>query len=338
MKKSIIFKIIMISVVLQLASCGKEQKKDQKEKIVNQEQVLDTVFDSKNPYYLFIQKNHPQILKENKLMSFHEKDIDLDGIKEGIVALGQFSDDSGIALEHLFILKNDQGVIKEIICDFEKYRSFFITNISLISLQNKKQSYLLLGGMDDGFVIFELVNNKLKEICVSPHSEYDGSYEFIDSNSDGKYEGYIHKEINIIPTENHFVFENGVAKKTNTKVEIPDYPENIKDVVYQYIGLQSLGASFCKIPEVNKRIGELCIDKSAAATKWERSAWNDTCAMYFSDKWDGVQFDIDEKIDSAIVFVDCDDCKTLTVGLRFELQKLGNKWQIIALDALQLHE
>lgn len=342
MKNTIITSILVFVLMFQITSCKKENvesnKKIERTSKSGMQETNDTIFDRKNVFYAFIQKNHPQILKENKLMSFYEKDIDLDGINEGIVALGQYSDDSGIALEHLFILKNNQGVIKEIICDFEKYRSFFISNICLISLQDKKQSYLLLGGMDDGFVIFELVNNKLKEICVSQHSEYDGGYEFIDLNSDGKYEGYIHKEINIIPTENYFVFENGVARKTNTKVVIPDYPNNIKDVIYQYIGLQSLGATFCKIPQVKERIDQLCIDKSAADQKWERSAWNHTCAMYLSDKWDGVQFDIEEKLDSAIVFVDCDDCKTLTVGLRFELQKSGNKWQITAVDVLELHE
>ena len=120
MKNTIIVSILLFALMFQISGCKKEEtyKKNNSvsKKKAKVETVSDTIFDRKNIFYPFIKKNHPEALND-KVSFFQEKDLDLDGQNEMIIAFSRDSD-AGPFTQNLFVLKNDNGTIKEIKSDF----------------------------------------------------------------------------------------------------------------------------------------------------------------------------------------------------------------------------
>lgn len=345
--KSII-RLLLITVALQLSSCEKEKKVKKAKTDKEQTAASDTIFDRESPYYIFIQKNNPNLIKE-KLFFFKEKDIDLDGINEAIVALGKYTE-QGVKIKNLFILKNDNGLIKQVIGNFNlNDPDFFGDEVSLVALQDQQQSYIVVKytsklNSSRGISIFELNDNRLKVIQKTNLSRFEKEYEetLIDDNDDGEYDGYLQREtyddrINYYKDTN-FAFENGVFKEKGSQNYMDPYPDQIQDVLLQYIRLRSEPFNDNII---NYRLNQLCVDRNANAIKWNKNWYGIGVRSYYHIR-DGVDFgifEIQEEDDTANVtatnkYLDRDNSEGF-YQLQFELQKTDDKWQITKVEVVK---
>lgn len=328
MKYNIILGIVIIAMSVQLSSCKNDKTIEKKEGIINK--APDTVFDSKNPYYLFIKKNHPEAFKNNELIYFKEEDIDLDGKKEAIVALGELSkeDEMETSVNQIFLLRNVSGEIKEIENNFG-YSN--ITKVEFVSLNEMKQKFISLSiiksGSSYGFVLFELTGNKAHQLFwIVPSGE--GSCYLVDKNNDGKYDGYV-KSFRFSDTvdyevEESYVFKDKEFKPLETHVKISNYPTTIKELVLQYISLRSLEIQ--ESSEVNERLKQICTDQTASAIKWNKDVWEDACSKYHDESEKIIEIEMKEDNKTAIVsYVDEAGKK---YQCQFEVEKNANQWQI----------
>lgn len=345
--KSIIC-LLLIALALQLSSCEKEKKVKKAKTDKEQTVASDTIFDRESPYYIFIQKNNAKAIKD-KVLFFQEKDIDLDGLNEAVVALGQ-NTDKGPHINNLFVLKNDNGVIKQIIGGFNlNDPDFFANEVSLIALQGQQQNYICVKyysvlNTNTGISIFEVTNNHLSVICKTRLSRFEKEYEekLIDENDDDEYEGYYQREtydyrINYYKDTN-FVFENGVCKENGSQNYMDSYPDAIQDVLLQYIRLRSEPFNDNII---NYRLNQLCVDRNANAIKWNKNWYGVGVRSYYHIR-DGVDFgifEIREEDDTANVtatnkYLDKDNSEGF-YQLQFELQKTDDKWQITKVEVVK---
>lgn len=334
MKNKLILRILIVVLALQLISCSKEKATDKKEKTSKKLIASDTIFDSKNPYYIFIQKHSPEALKEKKLIYFKEEDIDLDGKKEVLVALGEIDkeDETQTSVSDLFLLRNDNGIIKKIAYNFGK-EGYFVYRVKLVYLQGKKQSCIYLGltnGVNlKGFSLFELVNDKMKKIVYSASGTGVGDDDLVDDNQDGKYDGYVQYRSNIdalyYDVEAHYVFEDDVFKLSETHVEIPkEYPDTIEGILLQYISLRSL--NFGESKEVNQRLKLLCKDPNANSIKWNKTAWTEGYFKSYMELDGKIEFQIqDGDYASIATYIDENQKQ---YQLKFDVEKVDDKWQI----------
>jgi len=331
MKFNVVGGFVIITLVLQLCGCTKE-KKVKKAKADKEHKVAsDTIFDRESPYYIFIQKNHPEALKD-KLFFFKEKDIDLDGSMEAVVAFSKETD-AGTLAENVFVLKNDNGVIKQIVLkDIDIYS---IDEVKIISLKGKRQSYICFnlfeGPYQEAFAIYELKGNKLEQICISDsfnkdYEDYDD--ELIKTNNSNEFDGYS-QDISyyFFNLKKIYAFENDVFKFKNKYYVVEDYPNPVVSVVLQYMSIKSLDFHD---DIINKRLDELSLGNSDLLSNVNWSL------AYTSAIDDDEVLKIAEKSEySTIVTVDFLDSKTdINYYLRFELKKTNEKWQITKIELL----
>lgn len=336
MRYNIILGIIIISLSILISSCKneKEVKKENKSEVI----ASDTVFNSQNPYYIFIQKHNPEALKENELIYFKEEDIDLDGKKEAIVALGVINEnlDKQANVKQIFLLRNDNGTIKKLENDYDYL--FLITGVELVSLEGIKQKFICLdiikGGSSHGFMLLELNGNRASEFFyITPFGE--GSCYLIDKNEDGKYDGYTKffwfNDTVGYEVEESFVFKNNKFVPSETHVKISDYPTDIEELILQYISLRSL-----RIPEsseVKQRLEQICTDQDAPAINWKKDVWAESCSKYYEESEKSTELVIQEENNTAIVTYTDEDQKQYQ--LQFEIEKSNNKWQISKVEVIR---
>ena len=334
--------IILLVLMLQIMGCKKEEptKKNNavSEKVKIEPAVTDTVFDRKSPYYSFIQKNHPEALK-NELSFFKEKDLDLDGQSEALIA---FEDDSdgGSYITNIFVLKKDNGFIREIVCDFGlKNYDLPISNIDLVLMQNKKQSYIYLshsyGPQQDGFSICELSNNKIELIYKSQSANKEEYSEvLIDADNDGQYDGLVqHQELDSGEyTDHFFTFDNGVFTPTNNPFLSKNYPSNAQGVVCQYINLKA--SKFSSVL-IEQRLQQLCIDNSLDNDQINQYMWAVMChrTISGSDKLETIKNSDTGMISLTGKYYDINKGSEFKVF--YELHKSGEKWQITKIELIK---
>lgn len=270
MKNSITIAIILLVLMLQITGCKKDSKTQNKAIKTKTETkaVFDTIFDRKSPYYSFIQKNHPKALND-EVSFFQESDLDLDGQDEIILAF-QRDSDAGPFLENFFVLKNENGIIKEIKNNFD-FENYSYSDIQLISLKGKSKYYIKVetfeGPYASGFAIYEMINNEIKQFFISPsvgknYREYDDS--LVDSKKDGQFDSYIQNiTYQNLTVQNTFSFENGISKLKKTDYIFEEYPQDVESLIKHYMCIRSINFSNKKL---NERLQELCLDKNANET------------------------------------------------------------------------
>ena len=346
MKFNAVICIVIIALALQLSSCAKEKKAQAK---TEDKEIIasDTIFDRESPYYIFIQKNNPKAIK-GKLFFFEEKDIDLDGLNEAVIALGE-NTSSGPHINNLFVLKNDHGIIKEVMGHFNlKGKDYFANDVSLILLQDQQQSYICVKYIlkyNTGISVFELTDNYLKTIRETELSNLmDNRYEesLIDEDGDGKYNGCLGLDIKDLDlsyyNKTKFVFESGVYVGQWTQYFMADYPDNIQDILLQYIRLRSLAFTG---RDIDSRLNELCSDKNANQIKWNKKWYQLGVRNSFQIKNNiNVDFlDIQENDDKANVIATYNLEEEKDVNgiyqLHFELEKTADKWKITKVEVLK---
>jgi hypothetical protein len=131
--------------------------------------------------------------------------------------------------------------------------------------------------------------------------------------------------------DSKFIFKDNVFQPLIKHIEIPNYPDEIKGVLLQYISLCSL--DFGEITELNSRLKNLCIDE-ISNLEWDKNVWADGYRnTYF--KFNGqIKFDIGEKTENATASAVFFDEVNKKHNIFFELKKSNEKWQITKIELL----
>lgn len=341
MKNTIITSILLFVLMLQIAGCKKEEtnKKNNSvsEKKAISQTVTNTIFDNKNSYYAFVQKNNPELL-DYELRFFWEKDLDGDGQNEAIIS---FESESGIGnniIEDILILKKDNGIIKEIQSDFD-FENYSYKGVQLISLRGKNKSCIKVetfeGPYAFGFAIYEMIDNRIKQIFISPsvgqnYREYDDS--LVDSKKDGLFDTYIQNILyQNLTVKNTFSFENGISKLKKTDYIFEGYPEEVESLIKHYMCIRSINSSNKKLSE---RLQELCLDKNANETFLNKELWT----LFYDDSVSDIspiQIDINGDEATAVTNLDFSYLKQNIDQLQFKLHRSNNKWQITKIEVVK---
>lgn len=345
MYSTVILMFFLIQLCILLNCCVKVKTEEINGEIIesSSENLVtgDTTISSNNRYYLYIKDKYPKLFtttssRPSNLIYYKEKDINLDCHKEIILAFGSQEEDLTMnGIDAFFILQDYFNTIKEIKVDFDgtfQREHYSKNDIKLISLQGKNQSYICLGVTDHeyfgGFMLLEMKNDTIKEFYYSKlKKDENGNSKLFDKNHDGQYDGYLkrrhlHKSGYRFNTE--YVFENDTFNPSVIHVEIPDYPNDIKGLLMQYISLRSLGV--VESTEVKERLKELSITNNPEI---DEKAWANAYSVY-SDK---IKYNIKESTNTAIALVAYNN-SIKKYQLKFELQKSDDKWQITKVELL----
>lgn len=322
--------IFLILLSLQLSSCAKEQKTNKSKSTVKVNSVSVDKFN--NPYCRFIEKNNPDLFKDNAFVYFEEEDIDLDGNKEALVVLGEIGKDykEDASTTAIFLLRNENGIIKNLNYDFSS--SFYTGDVKFISLNGKRQKFIYVEITNEmsmyGFTLDELINNQIKNFYFKDSPSGYGSNYLVDKDNDGKYDGYeeFRKKEDVLFYEitESYTFKNNGFQKAATHVEIPpEYPDTIEGLLLQYISLRSL--QFDESIEVTKRLKLICKDPDASSIKFN-SDWGYAYTKNYLDYDGKIEFQTDEETYVTTANFISDDKKKYQC--EFELKEDYNNWQI----------
>lgn len=335
--------------MFQITGCKKEKTKEKQypvaAKIAERISIADTVFDKNNIYYPFIKENHPKAFN-NEVVFFREADLDLDGENEAVIVFGSELDHITFVSD-AFVLKNDNGKIREIQNDF-KSNDLPINKVGIISLREKEQKYIYINYIDspgyEGFSLYKLSGNLLKQNFLSASinlskKEYEDELvnrcqhidELIDVNKDGYFDGYVQNVIyNHLALKNIFAFEDGTFKSKKKYYVMEKYPDEIRDVVSQYIHIKLL--DFVDDNCIG-RLNELFPDKAEKKIMLSQQKWKLIYENCFSDP---NPFIVKLNEDQLIANVSTHSSDPIIdFELKFELRKFGTKWQITKIEIQQ---
>jgi hypothetical protein len=174
-------------------------------------------------------------------------------------------------------------------------------------LQNISQRYIYLGLTNGasllGFDIIELKDNQFRDICGSASATGVGEDILLDINNDGQFDGYTQNrssyDVLYFPLVRTYILQDKEFVLNNTKVEVPEYPDKIKDVVIQYLSLIAIDAEKC--PEVVERISELSMDEDVKNIDYFTEHWVEAVYNTIMEIDEGIEFNIVENGDSAEV-------------------------------------
>lgn len=284
-------------------------------------------------YIDFIKEDH-----DERVAFTAKEDIDLDGYDEIVVAFGNSNENpqSGYVSE-LYILRDHNGDIVQL-GDNLVGGGYGTYEVKLIRLQNKRQTYVYCGitngGGLVGFQIYGLSGNEPVQVGYSASATGSGDDVLKDYNNDGQFDGYVqnrssydvlyYQVIRIFD----WVSDKNDFEHRETHVDMPEYPDQIQDVLYQYLSLRALDEDHS--PEIHQRLSELCSYTQANDIKIEWEQWGSALYDYWMGSGDRSDFDIEESKDTATATatVTALNDESNKVVITFKLVKVEGLWKI----------
>ncbi|MEN2777120.1 hypothetical protein ABCY62_19040 [Acetivibrio clariflavus] len=262
--KKIVSMLVLIILSMNLISCSRNTV-DKVDNEKNDNQIENAVKKTSNTSDLIKAYINEKLIEDNeKILFYSDEDIDLDGNNEVIVAIGTEGEDKlSTYIGKAYVLKEIDGEIKQIGDNFAE-SIYAVYEVKLISLAGDEKKYIYCGLTNGanliGFSIFELGDKEFKEIAYSASPTGAGSDEIIDSDNDGKIDGYVQNrwsyDVLYYPVKNIYEYNNQKFELVKTEVELPEYPNTPEEIVREYIALNVL--EFQKSEEVSERLGKLC--------------------------------------------------------------------------------
>lgn len=273
---------------------------------------------------------------KNNILYYEEEDIDNDGNNEVIIASG-IPDDNPLwtSITHLYVLRENNEKVEQL-SDNLADDAYGVYDIKLIRLQNLPGTYIYCqltnGARLGGFKIFYLVDNQIKRLEYSASPTGMGFDTIKDFNNDGQFDGYIENrssyDVLYYPITNKYILEKNEFILEETTVEMPKYPDNIKDVLMQYLALKILDND--KSIEIDTRLSELCINNKT------NDIVSNNALLYLAvlntmldiEKPNQLTFTITESNTSATATATYTGRNNNVQGFTFHLIKKDNRWSI----------
>jgi hypothetical protein len=290
-------------------------------------------------YIDFIQDDH------DELVTFIAKeDIDLDGYDEIVLAFGSSNEDPQLGyVSGLYILRDINGDIVQL-GDNLAESAYGTFEVKLIKLQNKRQTYIYCGltngGGLVGFQIYGLSGNDPVVIEYSASATGSGEDILRDLNNDGQVDGYVQNRSSYdvlyysITRTFDWISDRNDFEIRETHVDMPEYPGQIQDVLFQYLSLRVMQEE--NSPEINQRLSELCSSPQANDIKIEADQWSFALYDYLMGFGDRIIFDIKESHETATATVTAldDESNKVMITFEFELVKIDDRWGISELNLI----
>ena len=326
MKKVILILAIMMLLCVGCSSNNHLENRGNKEASVFQQKYIDFI------------KDNLDYDEKDTVTFFAKEDIDLDGNNEVVIALGHSDEESSLSyISQVYILRDNNEKIEQIGENLNGY-GYSVNEVKLIQLQNKNKKYIYCGLTNSanltGFKIIELVDNQPQEVCYSASATGAGNDVLKDFDNDGQFDGYVQNrwsyDVLYYSIDRIFTLKNDDFIISKTKVDLPEYPDNVKEVVVQYLTLRVLNIE--KSLEVDLRLAELCEYNKAnyfdfSSESWYTALYNTICE--FDEK---INFDINENSDFAEVEVFYVGEYKKEYKYKFYLTKSDSKWHIVSIE------
>jgi hypothetical protein len=288
----------------------------------NEEENIDT----SKKYIDFVKE------KDNgsDIVFYDKEDLDLDGRDEVVIAFGNPGED---LVSQLYILRDNDGKIQKLGGNLAE-GGYSVYKVKIISLQNTPKKYIYCGltngGPLTGFKIYEISKEQPDIICYSASATGSGADELRDFDNDGKFDGYVQKrssyDVLYYQLSRTFIWNNVNFVLSSTDIEIPEYPNNVKDVIIQYLSLRVLNIE--KSLEADKRLSELCTYSKAKDVNISLDVWYSALYNTMIGLQKQINFEIDEKNNDANASVSYYDDNNAEYKFTFNLIKSDGGWSI----------
>lgn len=274
-----------------------------------------------------------------ELLFSAKQDLDLDGNDEIVLGYGELdkADPQYSIVSELHVLRDRDGQIEELTHDLEG--GYQKLGFRLIRLQDLPQTFIYCGltngGGMSGFAVLEISGDQVVRKVYSAAATGQGEDYISDNDRDGQYDGYKQYRNDYstfyYSLDRTYILEKGEAVLRATKVVIPEYLQEIQDVILQYLSLSVLKIE--QSPETEERLARLRIDNAGAKINGEDLAgWREALEGYHSE----IQFDIKQdglEAEASLTYTEGDKQKK-EHAMHLHLVKTDAGWQIEELETI----
>lgn len=215
--------------------------------------------------------DHMHVIDDQHHIAYYEEvDMDGDGQLESIVATGHLDKDPYESdISHIYIVRLKDNNIQQLSDNLASggYGVYDIRTVKLQHTPNKTYLYCRLsnGANLGGFNLYEVDKEDVEIVLHCSSSVGSGVDKLVDSDKDGLYDGYekIRSSYDVLYYEITYAYtlENEEFMLSGMSINLPPYPDTIKNVLVQYLSLRLLDIG--QSPELSSRLNELCTDQQA---------------------------------------------------------------------------
>lgn len=275
-------------------------------------------------------------LTDDQLLFYEKKDLNKDGQTEYILAAGTLSDKTHKPdVKSLYLLHDTEGKITQIGDNLIQF-GHAVSDISVIELQDMPGQYLLCTLTNDkdlkGFHLIGLTENEPETILYCASAIGVGQDILVDSDKDGKYDSYTSyrsgQDVLYYPTNRTYRLENnGSFLLSKEIIELPEYPDSVKETILQYLSLRSLDPT--ESVEAASRLKELCRDEKAAAKDFTSYDIYEALLKTINKANGAIDFKVEESSGSAQANLSFSNKDKQAYHYTVRLIKENNHWTII---------
>lgn len=277
---------------------------------------------------------------EEDVLFYAKEDLDRDGEPEIVLALGDAGDDYDVVTK-LYVLREVGDEIMRI-GDNLASDGYMTSEVRLVGLKGMEQPVIychLTNGVGlDGFHLYAMSDGKPKSLVYSASGTGAGDDDLVDSDGDGMYDGYVRNRYSydVLYYNVLSVFEwqadVGEFVPAGTTVQLdPTLPDNVNDVVYQYLSLRVIDDGHSE--QIKQRLAELCADARAPSVSIPEDVWRIALFDGAMELGDHYAIDIKEKGDNATAKVTAITEEGKRSTLVFTLKADHNIWTIATVKA-----
>ncbi|ASA19444.1 hypothetical protein [Paenibacillus donghaensis] len=297
-------------------------------------------------------KQYEQYVQDDSgdpLVFSQKEDLDLDGNMEIVLAYGNDDPDPKMAfISRVYVLREVDGEITRLDDETIATGGYGVRDIKLIHLEDMPQTYIYCGlsngGGLVGFAVYGISGDSIQTQAYSASASGAGEDVLQDSDGNGSFDSYVQNrfsyEVLYYDVSRMYVLDDGEFIFSRTSVDIPEYPQEIKEVVLQFMSLGALrdGTS----SEVDQRLEELYGPEATAFLESLPAEWSEPVHYTIMELEEGgLDFAVDQQGNKANVTVTYplqeelqgdgeDETEVLSyqLVLTFTLQKENNHWRI----------
>lgn len=259
-----------------------------------------------------------------------EADLELDGEAETVVALGRDGE-----VTAFYVLRDVGGDVMRI-GDNMADDEYMSIEAKLIQLQDYSKPILYTeltnGSALYGFRLFEMNGGKPTELLYSASMTGVGDDRLIDSDGDGRYDGYSQHRYSYdelyYNVQRWFAWNaaKGEFELQDTFLALDEsYPDDVESVVYQYLSLNVINDGYSE--ELTARLNELCSDPDAHGLSIDWELWRIALFDAVMEVGGSYSLEVEENGDHATALaVARADNKSAAIS--FHLTKMHDQWTI----------
>lgn len=268
---------------------------------------------------------------DNKIKYYKIDDIDLDGNNEILIVAGY----NDFEFVRIIVLRDVNGTI-ELINDNLKDSGYENYNADIIQLKDTNKKYINIkvtnGGNLNGFVLYDLTGNELNIIESSSSYTGTGNDELLDSDNDGKYDGFVQDRYSYdtlyYDIQFYYIWNGKEFIYNNMDIDLNEYPNDIKSVILEYMSLYYLYDG--KNEQIYKRLNELSDvdifnDGYIEISKLYSPIYNSLLEIN-----EEIDFSIDEYEENTYVNITWKDEEENIYSYNLNLKQINGKWKIIS--------